>query len=278
MLTKPGIILGNIVTTAGGFALASKGLMNYWLFLATLAGLAFVVASAGVFNNYIDRFIDAKMVRTKDRALVTGLIPLNNAIFFGFALGLIGILCLTFYTNVLTVFVAGIGFIVYLVLYAFFKYRSFYGTIIGSIAGAVPPLVGYCAVSNLFDAGAFILFMMVVLWQMPHFFAIAIYSIDDYAAASIPVLPVRKGMQTTKLHMLLYIMAFIGTSLALTITGYTGYIFAAVAAMLGLSWLGLCINGFPKRNEENYLWARQMFFYSLVVIMGLCVAIPLDVK
>lgn len=278
MLTKPGIILGNIVTTAGGFALASKGLVNYWLFLATLAGLAFVVASAGVFNNYIDRFIDAKMARTKNRGLANGSIPLKNAIFFGSALGFIGMLCLSFYTNVLTVFVACIGFIVYLVLYAFFKYRSFYGTIIGSISGAIPPLVGYCAVSNLFDTGAFILFMIVVLWQMPHFFAIAIYSINDYAAASIPVLPVRKGLQTTKLHMLLYIMAFIGTSFALTITGYTGYIFAAVSAILGFSWLGLCINGFTKADEGNYLWARQMFVYSLVVIMGLCIAIPLDVK
>lgn len=275
MLTKPGIIFGNVITTAAGFALASKGNFDYRLFLATLLGLGFVIASAGVFNNYIDRVMDAKMARTKNRALVKGLVSEQNALIFATLLGLLGTLILASYTNPLTVGVALTGFFVYLVLYAFYKYRSFYGTLVGSIAGAVPPVVGYCAVSNNLDAGAFIIFMILVLWQMPHFFAIAMYRFDDYAAASIPVLPVQKGMYVTKVHMLLYIVAFTLTAMLLTIAGYTGYVYFVVAALLGLAWLGLCIRGFNIKNDTR--WARQMFILSLMVIMGLCLTMTVDV-
>lgn len=275
MLTKPGIIMGNIVTTAAGFALASKWHIDIWLFLATIIGLGFVIASAGVFNNYIDRAMDAKMSRTKDRPLAKGSISSQKALLFGTVLGIAGFLTLGEFTNLLTVFVAFIGFFVYLVLYAFLKYHSFYGTIVGSIAGGVPPVVGYCAASNQFDLGAFILFMILVLWQMPHFFSIAVYRFDDYAAASIPVLPVQKGMLVTKIHMVLYIIAFTMTALMLTTIGYTGNMYFAVAGLLGLTWLGLCINGFKIKDDA--IWARKMFVYSLAVIMILCVTMSVDV-
>lgn len=277
MLTKPGIIMGNVITTASGFALASKGHFELGLFLLTMLGLSLVIASAGVFNNYIDRTIDAQMSRTKDRALAKGLISVQSALIFGTLLGAAGIFTLSLYTNLLTVMVAITGFVVYLVLYAFLKYRSFYGTIVGSIAGGVPPIVGYCAVSNRLDEGALVLFMILVLWQMPHFFAIAIYRYDDYAAVSIPVLPVMKGMYVTKVHMVLYIIAFILTSLLLTVLGHTGYTYGVVAALLGLAWLGLCINGFNMETSEDKQWAKLMFRYSLVVIMGICITISLDV-
>lgn len=277
MLTKPGIILGNIVTTASGFALASKGHFDFWLFLATMLGLALVIASAGVFNNYIDRRADAMMSRTKDRPLAKGSIAVKNAILFATLLGIAGLLMLFIFTNFLTVMIAFTGFFVYLVLYAFLKYRSFYGTLVGSIAGGVPPVVGYCAVTNRLDEGALLLFMILVLWQMPHFFAIAIYHYQDYAAVSIPVLPVKKGMTITKIHMVLYIVAFMITALLLSLTGYTGSLYGLVAALLGLTWLGLCIIGFNVEKENNRTWARQMFRYSLVVIMGICLTIPFDV-
>jgi len=275
MLTKPGIIMGNVVTTAGGFALASKGHFDFALFLMTLLGLSLVIASAGVFNNYLDRAADAKMERTKNRPLAKGLISNQKAILFSLVLGICGFACLSIYTNPLTVFLAFLGMFVYLVLYAFYKYRSFYGTIVGSIAGGIPPIVGYCAVSNQFDLGAFILFMIMVLWQMPHFFAIAIYRFDDYLAAKIPVLPVQRGMYTTKIHMVLYILAFIATALTLSFTGYTGNLYIAVALLLGLGWLILCLKGFKISNDT--IWARKMFIYSLVVIMTLYITLSIDV-
>jgi protoheme IX farnesyltransferase len=279
MLTKPGIILGNIITTAGGFALASKGNFDYLLFLVTMVGLGLVIASAGVFNNYIDRFADAKMERTKNRPFANGSISTSKGLFFGAILGSAGIFTLAFTTNLLTVIVAVTGFLVYLTLYAFMKYHSFYGTLVGSIAGGIPPVVGYCAVSNHFDAGALLIFAILVLWQMPHFFAIAIYRMDDYAAASIPVLPVEKGMLATKVQMLLYIVVFIITASLLPLLSLTGYLYAIVVILLGLGWLGLCLRGFytDANYEKDKIWAREMFSYSLVVIMGLCLVIPFDV-
>jgi heme o synthase len=274
-LTKPGIIMGNIITTAAGFILASKGNIDYWLFLATLIGLSFVIASAGVFNNYFDRLSDEKMERTKNRPLVTGLVSIPKAIIFSSALGILGVIVLTMYTNLLTVMIALAGFFIYLVLYGIWKYRSFYGTLIGSLAGGVPPVVGYCAVSNRFDIGALILFLIIVIWQMPHFFAIAMYHFKDYAAASIPVLPVQRGMHATKIQMLLYIIAFIGVTLALTLFGYTGYAYMIAAALLGITWLALCLTGFKCSNDT--IWARQMFICSLMVVTVLCLMISIDV-
>ncbi len=276
MLTKPGIIMGNIVTTAAGFALASKGDLNYGLFLVTLLGLGLIIASAGVFNNYLDREMDAKMERTSDRPLATGAISTKNALTFASILGVIGAMILGFFTNLLTLAVAFIGFFVYLVLYAFWKYRSFYGTLVGSVAGAVPPVVGYCAVSNSLDIGALLLFMILLLWQMPHFFAIAIYRLKDYKDASIPVLPVEKGIYATKIQMLLYIVAFMLTTLLLTLMGYTGNVYFIVAVVLSLAWLALGINGFFKKNETDAVWAKKMFVCSLAVIMTLCLTMAVD--
>lgn len=275
LLTKPGIIMGNLITLSAGFFLASKGVNDYPLFLITLAGLALVMASACVCNNYIDRAIDGKMERTKNRPLVKGLISGRNALLFAFLLGAAGNAVLFFYTNLLTVAVAGVGFFVYVVLYSMWKVRTIYGTAIGSISGSVPPIVGYCAVSNQLDAGVFVLFALMVFWQMPHFFSIAMYRFEDYLSASIPVLPVMKGAYRTKWHMIVYIVSFIAMTTALTLLHYTGYIFLTASLILGCAWLALCIKGFKQGNDQ--LWAKQMFRLSLVVITVLCVTIPFDI-
>lgn len=275
LLTKPGIILGNLITVAAGFLLASKGSIDFWLLFATLMGLAFIIASACVFNNYINRAVDKKMSRTKNRVLVTGLISGRNAIAFAICLGVIGNVILLLYTNLLTVMVAGVGFLVYVILYSFWKCRTIYGTAIGSIAGATPPVVGYCAVSNHFDLGALILFMIMVLWQMPHFFAIALYHFDDYVRAEIPALPVIKGIWRTKVHMLIYIIGFVLIASLLTFFNYTGYVYLAVTTGLGLAWIAFCLKGFKSKNDQ--LWGRQMFHLSLVMIIATCFFISTDI-
>lgn len=279
LITKPGIVLGNLLTLAAGFLLASKGQIHVQLFVVTLLGLAFIMASACVFNNYIDRNLDKKMARTKNRPLVTGLISGRNAVIYGSVLGVVGFGILAVYTNLLTVFVAFIGFFVYVILYSLWKRHTIYGTAIGSVAGAVPPVVGYCAVSNKFDAGAAILFIMLVLWQMPHFFSIATYHFKDYSAAKIPVLPIIKGMLRTKIHMVLYIIAFMLSAVMLTYFNYTGYIYLAVTIAAGLAWLALCLKGFQSHNDvHDTLWGKQMFQLSLILITAICFIIPFDVR
>jgi protoheme IX farnesyltransferase len=275
MLTKPGIIMGNVITTAGGFALASKGHIDYWLLVVTLIGLSFVVASAGVFNNYIDREIDGKMERTKHRPLVKKIITNRSALIFASILGILGLIVLSIYTNLLTVLITLVGFFVYVVLYIIWKYQSIHGTLVGSISGAIPPLVGYCAASNRFDMGAFILFMILIFWQMPHFFAIVMYRLDDYMAAALPVLPIKKGVYITQIHMFIYIVAFMLTALMLTVLNYTGYIYFTTIILLSITWLGLCIKGFASNNYQ--VWARHMFLFSLLTITMLCFAISIDV-
>jgi protoheme IX farnesyltransferase len=269
---KPGIILGNLITTAGGFALASRGTFHPDLFLAALLGLSLVIGSACAFNNYIDREADGQMARTKNRPLVQGAISPKGALVFAAVLGIAGSAVLAVATNLLTLCVALFGFLVYVLLYSFSKYHSIHGTLIGSIAGAVPPVVGYCAVSNSLDAAAWILFGIIVAWQMPHFFAIAIYRLKDYEKAGIPVLPLKKGMFRTKIEMIFYVIGFTTASSLLTVCGYTGKGYLLIALALGIVWLALAVQGLKRSNEIR--WARQMFIFSLVVVTIQFLTIP----
>ena len=275
LLMKPGIIFGNLITTAGGFALASKGALHGGLFFATLLGLSLVIGSACAFNNYIDREADAQMARTKNRPLVRGDVSPKGALAFAAVLGFAGSGVLIALTNFLTLCIALFGFLVYVLLYSFSKYHSIHGTLIGSIAGAVPPVVGYCALSNSLDVAAWILFGIIVAWQMPHFFAIAIYRLKDYEKAGIPVLPLQKGMLRTKVEMILYVIAFTAVSTLLTVCGYTGKGYLVIALALGILWLALGLQGLMRSDDIR--WARKMFLFSLVVITFQFISIPFSI-
>ena len=237
-------------------------------------GISAVIASAGVFNNYIDRDIDQKMARTKKRALVRGAITGRNALIYASILGVSGELILEIYTNWLTALITLFGFVMYVVVYGIWKRRSTLGTIVGSVSGATPPVIGYCAVTGRLDGAALLLFLILVFWQMPHFFAIAMYRLKDYATAGIPVLPVKKGLLVTKIQMLLFTLGFALASVMLTTLGYTGRVYLGVALMIGISWTALCVRGF--RVSDDSRWARQMFFFSLMALTLLCATISVD--
>ena len=272
-LTKPGIVYGNIVTTIAGFFFASKFHGSISVFFGVIAGTALIIASACVFNNYLDRELDKKMDRTKKRALVTGAVSALNAILFATILGILGFTTLTRYTNPITVLVGLIGFVDYVILYGISKRASIHGTLIGSISGATPILAGYTAVTNRVDVGGIILFLILVLWQMPHFYAIAIYRRNDYKAAKIPVLPVKKSIKMTKIHILLYLIAFIIATMMLSVLKLTGYTYAIIMAILGGYWLWIDIQGFFTKDDTR--WARKLFFVSLIVMISLSIAIPI---
>lgn len=274
-VTKPGIIFGNAVTVAGGFFLAAQGEIKLWLFLATLSGIGLIIASGCVFNNIIDRDIDKLMERTRARVLATGSLSLSVAAAYATALGLLGVLLLMWQTNFLTVSIALVGWLVYVVIYSLWLKRgSLYGTLIGSISGAVPPVVGYCAVTNHFDSAALILFIILCLWQMPHSYAIAIFRYSDYAAAKIPVLPLIKGIARAKYHMLIYVVAYLISTLLLYFAGYSGVFYLAGALLSGLLWLRLAIRGFSLANNQQ--WARKMFGFSILSITLLSLLMAID--
>lgn len=275
LITKPGIIFGNLISVAGGFFLASRGDIDVALFLATAIGISLVIASGCVLNNYIDRDIDSKMERTRNRVLVRGLIPAKNAVIYGSLLGIIGITLLYATTNMLTVWLSLFGFAIYVGAYSLYlKRNSVYGTLIGSLSGAAPPVIGYCVVSNEFDMGAVILLVMFSLWQMPHSYAIAIFRLKDYTAASIPVLPVKKGILATKKHIVLWIVAFVIAAVMLTLSGYTGNHYLVVAGVISIYWLGMALAGY-KTNDDQ-VWAKKLFMFSIVTITALSVMMSID--
>jgi len=275
-VTKPGIIFGNLISVVGGFLLASKGSINYTLFLTSMVGVSLVVASGCVFNNVLDRDIDRKMERTKNRVLVKGLISAKTSLVYATLLGIAGFMMLYFGANPLAMWLSVIGFIVYVGIYSLYmKRHSVYGTLIGSLSGAAPPVIGYCAVSNEFDAGAIILLAIFSLWQMPHSYAIAIYRFKDYQAANIPVLPVVKGIPVAKHHITIYILAFMIATLMLSLGGYAGYKYLVVAAVVSLWWLGMALSGYKRTNDDR-LWARKLFVFSIVAITALSVMMSVD--
>lgn len=274
-LTKPGIVYGNAVVATGAFFLASRGTIDLLLLLSMLLGLSFVMASACVFNNYIDRKIDRKMTRTKSRALALGTITTQSSLIYATLLLVVGSSILGVFTNFLTLFIALIGVIFYVILYGIAKRKSVHGTLVGSISGAVPPVVGYTAVTNNFDIGAFILFLILVVWQMPHFYAIAIFRMKDYKAASIPVMPIVLGVKRTKITMLFYIVLFLGAVTLLTAFGYTGYLYLIAVLTLGTVWFIKGFNGIKKQDDEA--WARKMFKFSLIVLMTFSLLISINI-
>lgn len=274
LLTKPGIILGNLATFAAAFILGSHGSFDVLLFFSTLFGLGAVIASACVCNNYIDRDLDKKMARTKKRPLALQSISGKSALLFALILFLLGNGILYFFANATTMLIASFGFFVYVVLYSLWKSHTVFGTAIGSIAGAIPPVVGYYAASGQFDLGLMLLFLLLIFWQMPHFFSIALLHLDDYTRAKIPVLPVFHGVFRTKIHMMLYISLFILTTSGLSYFGFTGPLFFWTTLTISLGWLLLSIRGFS--NSDTLSFGRQMFLYSLLVIGIICLTIPID--
>ncbi len=273
-LMKPGIVYGNAITAAAGFILGSKGFFNWPLFIAALIGLSSIVASGCVLNNYFDRLSDEKMVRTRSRPLVQKKISLQNAIIFGIALFFIGFLTLTLFTTMLAMWMAILGFILYVFFYTVWKYRTVFATELGSIAGAIPPVVGYSAATGRLDWVALSLFLVVAFWQMPHFFAIAIYRREEYASASIPVSSIQRGTDATQVWMIFYLAAFALATVSLAIFSHMGSCYLVSALLLNAYWLWQYLKGLKSENEKR--WARRVFLSSLVVILGVCAAIAFD--
>ncbi|WP_087720338.1 heme o synthase [Salinicola salarius] len=274
-LTKPGIIFGNLVTVIGGYFLAAGGRFEPWLFLAVVLGTSLVVASGCVFNNIIDRDIDGHMARTQSRAMVTGEISIPIALLFGCLLGIVGFGLLAWMTTPLATGFAAFGFAIYVGAYSLYlKRHSVYSTLIGSLSGASPPVIGYCAVTGTFDLGALLLLIIFSMWQMPHSYAIAIFRFDDYASASIPVLPVKHGIAVAKRHIVIYTVLFVIASVMLSVAGYTGWAYAIVAVAVGGYWLSITLRGFRTTNDQP--WARKVFGISIVVVTALSVMMSLD--
>lgn len=275
LVTKPWIVFANLIAATAGFLLAARGWPAMRLFLPAMAGIGLLVASGCVFNNCIDRDLDRKMARTRGRALPSGAISLAGGLFFASVLGLAGAAVLWAGTNGLCLAVVSAGFAVYVGVYSLhLKRRSVHSTLVGSLAGAAPPLAAYCAVTGRLDLGAALVAAVFSLWQIPHSYAITIFRYDDYAAAGLPVLPVKAGIPAARRQIAGHILAFTLAAQALAVCGYAGSASLVAATGLGLAWLVLALGGPSPAGERR--WARRLYVCSMVVIAILCVALAVD--
>ncbi|MEI7026227.1 heme o synthase [Paenibacillus sp. y28] len=261
---KIGIIKSNLIAMFAGLSMAL--LINNIPMLdkigeITLAiiGSAFVIGAAGTFNNLYDRDIDFIMERTKNRPTVTGQMSSRLALSLGSGMSLLGVVLL-YMASPLSALFGFLGLFLYVVPYTIWtKRRTIYNTEVGSFSGAVPPLIGWSAVSSdLLEPGAIALFVVMLLWQMPHFYAIAIRRHDEYKAANVPMLPVVKGFQRTYIQTNVYLAALV---LASFLFWSLSPIIVAVAFILSAGWLIMSIMGYKKMTSEK--WAKMMFIYSL---------------
>lgn len=244
------------------------------LLLTTLAGVGLVIASGCVVNNIFDRDIDQKMKRTQNRELVQGNINTDVAFVYALVLLLAGTALLFQFANPISAVMVLLGYVFYVFFYTmWYKRTSVYGTLVGSISGAVPPLVGYLAVTNYISLEAVLLFAMFCLWQMPHSYAIAMFRLQDYRDAGIPVLPVKEGVDKAHQHMKAYVVAFGAVSLALFLLGEAGYEYLAVSAVCFM-WTKVT---FRKVDCLNYIqWSKTVFKVSLLVVMSISGVLGLE--
>ncbi len=262
-LFKAGVLLANVLPVFSGFWLAlhftGKSFVDNWgLFLLTIIGSTMVMAGALILNNWYDVDIDTIMERTKKRPTVTGNIPLKIVLIMGIAFTIIGFIMLLFTTIEATIY-GFIGWFTYVFLYTMWSKRRFtFNTIIGSVSGAVTPLIGWAAIESSLHIVPIILFLILFIFQMPHTFAIAMKKCQEYKAAGVAMLPVVRGFKVTKVQIIVYVACLLPLPFFLTSLGST---FIAIATIFNVGWLAVSISGFFTKNDLK--WAHVIFLYSV---------------
>lgn len=274
-VTKPGIIFGNLISVIGDFCWLQRAALTIPCSSIRWSGCHWLWRRVVYLTTTSTGISTGRWKGYKNRVLVKGLISPGVSLVYATLLGIAGFMLLWFGANPLACWLGVMGFVVYVGVYSLYmKRHSVYGTLIGSLSGAAPPVIGYCAVTGDFDSGAAILLAIFSLWQMPHSYAIAIFRFKDYQAANIPVLPVVKGISVAKNHITLYIIAFAVATLMLTLGGYAGYKYLVVAAAVSVWWLGMALRGY--KVEDDKVWARKLFGFSIIAITALSIMMSVD--
>jgi heme o synthase len=274
-LTKPRVVVLLLVTTAAAMFIAARGVPDRWLLLWTMVGGYLAAGGAGAINHYIDRDIDRHMGRTDARPLVAGRVSPVRALVFGIVLGALSAVVLTAFANALAAALALVGLALYVGVYTLWlKRTTFHNIVIGGAAGAVPPLVGWAAVTGSLGLEAWILFAIIFYWTPPHFWALSLVLKDDYAAAGVPMLPVVRGEEETRRQVLLWSLVMTAVSLLPVAAGYAGAFYMAAALVLGGVF---CVCAWLLWRRRGLGMARLTFHYSLVYLALLFVALAVDV-
>ena len=272
-LAKPRITALVIVTFSGGMWLA-PGHLPRWRMLMTLIGTALVVSAANALNMLLERDVDGLMERTRHRPLVEARLSPAVALVFGTALAATAVPLLLLAGNALTGILGGLAFVAYVAIYTPMKRTSSAALFVGAVPGAIPPLMGWTAVTGHADAGALALFGVLFLWQIPHFLAIALYRADDYGRAGFEVLPLAIGDRPTRFVIIGGSVALLATSLTLGPLHVAGTLYTVSALLLGAGFLAWGLAGL--RRAASRVWARSLFFASLVYLTLLFISLVID--
>jgi heme o synthase len=272
-LTKPGVTRMCVLTTAGGLVLA-PGSVGWGTTVCALLGSAFAVGGANAANMYWERDADAKMSRTCRRPLPAGRLAPGAALAFAVGLSLVAAVVLALGVNLLTAALAVVAILLYVFLYTPLKYRTPAALVIGAVPGAVPPLLGWTAVTGSIDPGGVVLFGILLVWQIPHFLAISLYRKQEYARAGIKVVPLVRGDAVAKIQATAWALVLVPLSLMLTPLGVAGGFYLTCALLLGMAFAGWAFTGLDSRAGAR--WARGYFVASLVYLPALTAALALD--
>lgn len=273
-LCKPRVVYLMILTSLVGMFLAVPGMVPVDVLILGNLGIALVAASGAVVNHLIDRKIDIKMARTHNRPVAQGRVEPMQAAMFALTIGVAGMAIMLIWVNALSAWLTLASFIGYAFIYTgYLKHATPQNIVIGGLAGAMPPLLGWSAVSNTVDPNAVILVLIIFAWTPPHFWALAIHRKEDYANSGVPMLPVTHGERVTKIHILVYTLILIATSTLPYFSGLSGLSYLAVALLSGAGFLYYACKLMFRPADSTPM---DTFRYSIVYLAILFVALMID--
>lgn len=273
-VTKVGITISNLMSLFAGLWLAADGPLPLGTTILVALGSAFIIMSGTSLNNYIDRDLDRHMERTKNRALAAERLKPQNVMRLGLILGVLGSVLLLS-VNTLCAVLGLVALFFYVVVYTMWTKRTTtLNTLVGAVSGAMPPVMGYTAISGTLDLTAWILFFFLFIWQCPHFLALAMRRAADYSNAGFQMMPSVYGFRVTKNHILSYTIALVPISLMLYIVGEVGKVYLVAMSVLGLGYLALNISGLFTKDDIRF--ARRSFTYSIIYLTLFCLFVMVD--
>tara|TARA_B100000886_G_scaffold328959_1_gene277853 strand:+ start:1535 stop:2395 length:861 start_codon:yes stop_codon:yes gene_type:complete len=274
MLTKPRVNLLIMFTAIVGMLLAHDGTLNLEIIFFASLGIGLAASAAAIINQVIDQKIDSIMDRTKSRPLVQGNIKASHAVVFALFLSTSSLFILYIFVNLLTAVLTFISIIIYSLIYSvYLKNLNSQNIVIGGIAGAMPPLLGWTSVTNQIDAFPLVLFLIIFLWTPPHFWALAVYKYDDYLKADVPMLPITHGKNFARLHIFLYSILLFCITLFPYLLGFSGLIYLIGSFTFGLKFV---IDSYLLMALKTDKRAIDLFKYSISYLAILFGALLLD--
>lgn len=273
-LCKPRVTALIVFTAIIGMFLATPGMVPLQILLAGTIGIAMASGAAAAFNHLVEQKIDAKMARTRGRPLPTGKINSKQTFVFATIVALVGLSTLYFFVNPLTMWLTFATFLGYAVVYTIFlKPATPLNIVIGGLSGAMPPALGWAAVTGVVSAEAWILVLIIFAWTPPHFWALALYRREEYAKSGLPMLPVTHGEMYTRLHILLYTIILVAVTLIPFAMRMSGIIYLVSVLILDAIFMGYAIKLYKTYSDEL---AKSTFNYSILYLMLLFLALVID--